>query len=115
MGRFYTRYNIFSSQSSAAYPHRSLLKILLAGWAFVFCKCQVGEKKKKKPLRWISTIALFLRVHAGKFLRALIKVEAMYESSRVNIHVQPLNFHVYAPPFVYCLYSISARTHVQFP
>ena len=46
--------------------------------------------KKKKPLRWVSTIAKFLRVHAGKFF-FLIKV------------------------VVYCLYSIYPRTHVQFP
>lgn len=84
------------------------------GWAFVFCKYQVGEKKK--PLRWISTIALFLRVHAGKFLRALIKVEAMYESSRVNIQVEPYSAFTFTRDPLYIASILFTRVHAyNFP
>ena len=85
------------------------------GWAFVLCKCQFDEKKKK-PLRWISTIALSLRVHAGKFLRALIKVEAMCESSRVNIQVEPFSTFTFTRDPLYIASILFTRVHTyNFP
>ena len=73
-------------------------------------------KIKQKPLRWISTIALFSRVHAGQFLRALIKVKAMYESSRVNIQVEPFSTFTFTRDSLYIASILFTRVHTyNFP